>query len=147
MEVELTIVQAAGLKAADVNGLSDPYVKFIANNKKYKTKVQENTLCPVFNEKFKLSLKVDDEIKFTIFDHDKIGKNDKIGTVIYKVPELIQDETKYEILNIDKKGVLTISLFCKSNGKKKEPKELDVNKPMLMKFSNFELNNHVIFHL
>ena len=140
MEVDLTIIKASGLEAADLNGLSDPYIKFLANNKKYETKVKENTLNPFWNKTFKVTLNEGDEIKFKIFDHDTIGKDDKIGTVTYKVPSLIQDEIKYEILNINKKGVLTISLFCKSNGKKKEPKEFDINKPMLMKLSNFALN-------
>lgn len=51
----ITIIKATNLKAMDLNGKSDPYVKIELVNgekrvKKKKTSVIRNTLHPVFNE-------------------------------------------------------------------------------------------------
>ncbi|KAJ8343260.1 hypothetical protein SKAU_G00305890 [Synaphobranchus kaupii] len=54
-EVTVGVMEAAGLKAMDLGGTSDPYVKIYNlpnTTKTYETKVFRNTLNPVFNEHF-----------------------------------------------------------------------------------------------
>lgn len=59
------VKQANGLKAMDLGGSSDPYVKVYIipdKNKTCETKVFKNTLNPVFNEQF--NFPVEDVLTF-----------------------------------------------------------------------------------
>ncbi|CAM9882601.1 unnamed protein product, partial [Chrysoparadoxa australica] len=81
--VQITIVGCNDLRAADINGKSDPYCKFYINDEKQKTKVINGTLNPRWEETFDVlsydaSVQV---IKFEVFDHDIGGGNDSLGTV------------------------------------------------------------------
>ncbi|CAG7787159.1 unnamed protein product [Allacma fusca] len=78
------------LKAADMNGLSDPYVKLtIVPPEQYpkvnkKTKVKEKTLCPVFEETFSIPLTPEQMVShgvlnFSVKDYDRMSKNDFLG--------------------------------------------------------------------
>ena len=49
--VLVTVKKATDLPAADGNGLSDPYVRMMLDEKKKKTTVQRRTLNPTWNEK------------------------------------------------------------------------------------------------
>ena len=49
--VLVTVKKATDLPAADGNGLSDPYVRMMLDEKKKKTHVQKHTLSPSWNEK------------------------------------------------------------------------------------------------
>ncbi|XP_074592643.1 C2 domain-containing protein At1g53590-like [Curcuma longa] len=79
--VKLEMLEGADMKPADLNGLSDPYVKGQLGPYKFQTKIQRKTLSPKWLEEFKipisswespnlLSLQVRD--KDTIFD-DMLG--------------------------------------------------------------------------
>ncbi|KXS12777.1 hypothetical protein M427DRAFT_391974 [Gonapodya prolifera JEL478] len=58
--VEVTIVGARQLPAADANGLSDPYVQCQLNGEKvHNTRVVEKELNPVWNEKFQVNAQID----------------------------------------------------------------------------------------
>lgn len=55
------IKKASNLKAMDIGGTSDPYVKVYIcpdKSKTYETKVFRRTLNPVFNERFTFSVRV-----------------------------------------------------------------------------------------
>ena len=47
----VTVKKATNLPAADGNGLSDPYVRMMLDEKKKKTHTQKKTLSPTWNEK------------------------------------------------------------------------------------------------
>ena len=47
----VTVKKATDLPAADGNGLSDPYVRMMLDEKKKKTHTQKKTLSPTWNEK------------------------------------------------------------------------------------------------
>lgn len=49
--VLVTVKKATDLPAADGNGLSDPYVRMMLDEKKKKSTVQRRTLSPTWNEK------------------------------------------------------------------------------------------------
>jgi hypothetical protein len=77
---------AANLPAADAGGKSDPYVvaKVLPawNSQKTKTKTQDKTLDPVWNEQktFLLGSGPDDKLQVLIYDHDSVGDDDKIAS-------------------------------------------------------------------
>ncbi|XP_013989281.1 synaptotagmin-2 isoform X1 [Salmo salar] len=89
-KLTVCILEAKNLKKMDVGGLSDPYVKIALLQggkklKKKKTTVKKNTLNPYYNESFSFEIPMDMMQKIlvvvTVFDYDKIGKNDAIGKI------------------------------------------------------------------
>ncbi|KAK2712296.1 hypothetical protein QYM36_011104 [Artemia franciscana] len=84
----LTAIKARNLKAKDINGKSDPYVKVWLNFgdkrvEKRKTPVFPCTLDPVFNEIFTFHVpweKIRDcSLDVRVMDFDNIGRNELIG--------------------------------------------------------------------
>lgn len=64
----LTVVKAHNLKNMEMMGKSDPYaVAFIRPLEKFKTKVIENNLNPVWNQTFHLTVE-DRETQFAIVE-------------------------------------------------------------------------------
>ncbi|KAM4720862.1 synaptotagmin-8 isoform 1-T2 [Rhinophrynus dorsalis] len=85
-EITVAVKQAAGLKAMDFGGTSDPYaIVYLTNDtrKKHETKVYRKTLNPVFNEAFTFKV-TQSEIPETaavvqIYDFNRFSKHDVIG--------------------------------------------------------------------
>lgn len=84
----LTVVKARGLKAMDITGNADPYVKVSLmcqgkRIKKRKTSVQKNTLHPVFNEALVFDVpqeSVEDiYLLVKVVDYDRIGSDELMG--------------------------------------------------------------------
>ena len=81
----MTVVRATGLKAADSNGLSDPYVKVAAGKRTAKTSVVKKTLNPTYNAA--LAFHFDDVNAMTAcetigvqaWDWDMVGRDDALG--------------------------------------------------------------------
>ncbi|EGC40068.1 hypothetical protein DICPUDRAFT_44765 [Dictyostelium purpureum] len=101
--LQIRVISGRNLIAADVGGTSDPFVKIRSPSgasKEVKTKVQNKTLNPVWNETFVITLgnAVHDLVLVEVYDHDKIGSNDCIGFVAIdpsKLPfgqEVLTDE-------------------------------------------------------
>lgn len=85
MRVKLTIEKAKGLRAADTNGLSDPFVKFEYRGTNYKTQIKKKTLDPVWSETFLIDyMPGSDErnLKLQIMDWDRFTSDDPLGEVI-----------------------------------------------------------------
>ncbi|KAJ4927398.1 hypothetical protein JOQ06_015129 [Pogonophryne albipinna] len=89
-KLTVCILEAKNLKKMDACGLSDPYVKIQLLQggkrlKKKKTTVKKNTLNPYYNESFSFEIPLEQMQKIlvavTVFDYDKIGKNDAIGKI------------------------------------------------------------------
>jgi hypothetical protein len=85
----ITNIRAKDLKAMDVGGQSDPYLKIYIDgehSKKHKTKHIPKTLNPKWKEKFNLKVRSTlHTIKFEIMDYDFIGKDDVCGHVIKQI--------------------------------------------------------------
>ncbi|KAL2093998.1 hypothetical protein ACEWY4_011310 [Coilia grayii] len=84
----ITMVKARNLKAMDITGASDPYVKVSLmcsgrRLKKRKTSTKRNTLNPVYNEAIVFDVPPEniDQISLLIavMDYDRVGHNEVIG--------------------------------------------------------------------
>ena len=134
MEIELCVIAARNIKAGDLNGKSDGYVKIKCNNIKNKTKVHKPSLNPTWNETFKYTVDIGTEIKFTIMDKDTFSKDDKLGKVSYKIKKpFCLGETKYKIKSKDTKGTLYFSIKCLSGGVPVQLRPLNKDKKMVLK--------------
>uniref|UniRef100_UPI0037E867B5 synaptotagmin VIII isoform X2 n=1 Tax=Semicossyphus pulcher TaxID=241346 RepID=UPI0037E867B5 len=85
-ELTVGIKQANSLKAMDLGGSSDPYVKVYVlpdKSKTCETKVFRNTLNPVFNEQFNFQITKSSLLKSTVvmqvFDFNRFSKHNIIG--------------------------------------------------------------------
>ncbi|KAM9394225.1 synaptotagmin-C [Pholidichthys leucotaenia] len=83
-----TIIKATNLKAMDLTGFSDPYVKasLICDGrrlKKRKTSIKKNTLNPTYNEALVFDIPNENiesvSIILAVMDYDCIGHNEVIG--------------------------------------------------------------------
>ncbi|XP_062246110.1 synaptotagmin VIII [Platichthys flesus] len=95
-ELTVGIKQADSLKAMDVGGSSDPYIKVYIcpdKSKTCETKVFRNTLNPIFNEQFSFQISKSSLLKSTavmkVFDFNRFTKHNIIG------------ELRVELCNVD----------------------------------------------
>ncbi|KAL8606809.1 hypothetical protein ACOMHN_049638 [Nucella lapillus] len=84
------VMKAKDLKAKDITGSSDPYVKLwlsYGNTRveKKKTAIKMSSLNPVFNESFIFNVPWDRlreaSMEVTVMDFDRVGRNELIGKV------------------------------------------------------------------
>ncbi|XP_066556411.1 synaptotagmin-7 isoform X2 [Amia ocellicauda] len=88
--ITVNIIKARNLKAMDIGGTSDPYVKVWLMHKdkrveKKKTVVLKRCLNPVFNESFPFDVPTErlreTTIIVTVMDKDRLSRNDVIGKI------------------------------------------------------------------
>jgi len=108
-KVYITIISAKNLPSADSNGLSDPYVTIgIVGQKsksKLKTQTIKKTLNPTWNEKFELDVpSINTELIFDVFDWDRFGKDDELGSVTVIVETLLDPPNTTHELNLELKS-------------------------------------------
>ncbi|XP_051546448.1 synaptotagmin-10 isoform X3 [Myxocyprinus asiaticus] len=84
----LTVIKCRNLKAMDITGYSDPYVKvsLICDGrrlKKRKTTTKKNTLNPVYNEAIIFDIPPENveqvSLSIMVMDYDRVGHNEVIG--------------------------------------------------------------------
>ncbi|CAG5134437.1 unnamed protein product [Candidula unifasciata] len=87
----VTVMKAKDLKAKDLTGYSDPYVKIWlsyggARVEKKKTNIKMRTLNPIYNESFIFDIpweKIREAtLDISVMDFDKVGRNELIGRVV-----------------------------------------------------------------
>jgi len=101
---KIEIVSAKNIPVADLNGLSDPFVKvkyYSKGEKKsdIKTDAKKQTLEPVWNYKFEANDVDEKGISFSIYDEDKVTDNEKIGKLklpLKKLQENVGKETEFD---------------------------------------------------
>ncbi|CAB3370491.1 Hypothetical predicted protein [Cloeon dipterum] len=79
--VTVVLIEGKNLLPMDIDGLSDPYVKFRLGSEKYKSKVVYKSLSPSWLEQFDLHLYDDQsqELEITVWDKDQRSKDDFMG--------------------------------------------------------------------
>ncbi|XP_037369227.1 synaptotagmin-10 [Talpa occidentalis] len=84
----LTVIKCRNLKAMDITGSSDPYVKVSLmcegrRLKKRKTTTKRNTLNPVYNEAVVFDIPPENvdqvSLSIAVMDYDRVGHNEVIG--------------------------------------------------------------------
>ncbi|XP_014609439.1 PREDICTED: multiple C2 and transmembrane domain-containing protein 1 isoform X4 [Polistes canadensis] len=95
--VTIVLVEAKNLLPMDIDGLSDPYVKFRLGTEKYKSKVVNKTLNPVWLEQFDLHLYEDpylgQELEVTVWDRDRSHQDDLMGRTVINLATLERETT------------------------------------------------------
>ncbi|GAA0144047.1 hypothetical protein Leryth_009752 [Lithospermum erythrorhizon] len=105
--LHVKVVRALKLLKKDLLGLSDPYVKLSLSGDKLsskKTSVQKKNLNPEWNEKFKLLVKdPNSQLLFVnVYDWDKVGGHDRLGTQHYSLKLLNANERREITLDLSR---------------------------------------------
>ncbi|KAH8719146.1 hypothetical protein GQ44DRAFT_742030 [Phaeosphaeriaceae sp. PMI808] len=117
--LRVDVLDAEKLPAADRNGFSDPYCKFMLNDKEvYKTKTQKKTLNPAWNEYFEVSVRSRTAADFVvnIYDWDFGDKADFLGKSSINL-EILEPFQPQEVnLALDgKSGTVRLRMLFKPN--------------------------------
>lgn len=109
--IELVLIEARDLVAADLRGTSDPYVKIQYGNEKRRTKVVYKTLRPKWNQTFEF---LDDgsQLELQVRDHNAILSSSSIGNCVVEYQRLPANETsdKWIPLQGVKKGEIHVQI-------------------------------------
>jgi len=80
--LEISLLEARNLVAADFTGKSDPYVVFKVGKQKKKSSIIKQTLSPTYNENFEFSLKHKETILYVeVYDWDFLKSDDFLGCI------------------------------------------------------------------
>ncbi|CAL4130397.1 unnamed protein product, partial [Meganyctiphanes norvegica] len=103
-ELTLTVIKCRNLKAKDINGKSDPYVKvwlYFGEKRieKRKSDVYYCNLSPEFQFTVKFEVPWERirecQLNVTVMDHDKVGRNEAIGKIMLGKAGSGTSETKH----------------------------------------------------
>ena len=106
-KLKVDVMDAADLPAADRNGFSDPYCKFILNGKEvFKSDKQRKTLHPAWNESFETMIRSRTASKFVceVWDWDFGDKSDFLGKADINLEQLEPFTQKEITLGLDGKS-------------------------------------------
>jgi len=115
--LRVDVLDAADLPAADRNGFSDPYCKFVLNDREvYKTKTQKKTLHPAWNEYFEVPIRSRTAADFVVnvYDWDFGDKADFLGKSSINL-EILEPFQQQEVtLALDgKSGAIRLRMLFK----------------------------------
>ncbi|KAK7528268.1 uncharacterized protein IWZ02DRAFT_4294 [Phyllosticta citriasiana] len=115
--LRVDVLDAADLPAADRNGYSDPYCKFVLNDKDvYKTNKQKKTLHPAWNEFFEVQVRSRTSAKFevVVYDWDFGDKADLLGSAPIDLTQLEPFRQSEVTLKLNgKSGVIRLKMLFK----------------------------------
>ncbi|KAF8724554.1 hypothetical protein HU200_020814 [Digitaria exilis] len=109
--IELAILEARDLVAADLRGTSDPYVRVQYGNKKKRTKVIYKTLSPQWNQTFEFP-ETGEPLVLHVKDHNAVLPTASIGhcTVEYSMLSPKQSADKWIPLQGVKNGEIHVKI-------------------------------------
>ena len=115
--LRVDVLDAADLPAADRNGYSDPFCKFVLNDKEiHKTKTQKKTLHPAWNEYFETPVRSRTAANFmvNVYDWDFGEKADFLGKSAINL-EILEPFQQQEVtLTLDgQSGVIRLRMLFK----------------------------------
>jgi Ca2+-dependent lipid-binding protein len=110
----VNVRRANGLIAKDSGGTSDPYCCVTIGKEKQKTQKIMKNLNPQWNEELKFSTLIfEQNITFQLFDWDRFGSDDPLGSCFIEAWKVIlnpnQDWT-FPLTGGDAKGTLTVNI-------------------------------------
>ena len=112
--LKVVVKHAYGLEAADINGLSDPFVEVRSAGQKRKTRVVEKTLEPTFDETFTLRGVLDEFVetglRLQLFDWDPVGSPDSLGEIQLSIHALRTDPHMDCVMKLSTTGFLVFSV-------------------------------------
>lgn len=115
--LRVEVLDAADLPAADRNGFSDPFCRFMLNDKEvFKTKTQKKTLHPAWNEFFETQVRSRTAANFivNVFDWDFADSADFLGATAIPLSLLEPFQAKEMTLALDgKSGAIRLKLLFK----------------------------------
>ncbi|XP_037405152.1 C2 domain-containing protein At1g53590-like [Triticum dicoccoides] len=140
--VKLEILEGLDMKPADINGLSDPYVRGRIGPFKFQTQIQRKTLSPKWFEEFKIpitSWEASNELVMEVRDKDHMF-DDSLGECTVDVNELRggQRHDKWISLKNVKKGRIHLAITIEDVSEETEattsleesPAKTDVKLPL-----------------
>ncbi|KAL0919471.1 hypothetical protein M5K25_011566 [Dendrobium thyrsiflorum] len=93
MRLYVKVIEARGLPAMDLNGLSDPYVRLQLGKQRAKTKVVKKSLSPFWDEEFNFRVgDLKEELIVLVLDEDKYFSDDSIGQVKLPLAKVLDAE-------------------------------------------------------
>ncbi|CCE61715.1 hypothetical protein TPHA_0B00440 [Tetrapisispora phaffii CBS 4417] len=110
--LNLNLISAKDLLAADRNGKSDPYVDVVVNGiTVYTSKTVKKSLSPTWNERTKVPIpsRKFSEVKLDVYDWDRAGNNDPLGYVKLDLDNLEPGKVYNWDLPLSKQGTIQIS--------------------------------------
>ena len=138
--VQLIVHRGSNLINTDIIGKSDPYVIVKYQDKEFKSLTVQNNLNPIWE--FKVDLLFDKNetanITVSIFDEDKAGKDDPMGSLVISSDELFKEgdlvDRAFELKDCES-GMLHLSLVKqRETGVTKELLDLKKQQEELAKF-------------
>ncbi|KAK5165778.1 Tricalbin-2 [Saxophila tyrrhenica] len=115
--LRVEVLDAADLPAADRNGYSDPYCKFLLDGKEvFKTKTVKKTLHPAWNEYFEVPIRsrTAADFKVDVYDWDFADKADHLGASVISLNALEPFQAEEVRLNLDgKSGAVRLKMLFK----------------------------------
>jgi hypothetical protein len=105
--LEIQVLRARNLLAADRGGTSDPYLRIHVGNETsaaVKTTVKKKTLEPVWEENFTIrieSAQRRQRLSLECFDKDMVGADDSLGLATLELGELVSKQTYKEWRKLD----------------------------------------------
>ncbi|WJX35522.1 Synaptotagmin-4 [Trifolium repens] len=124
--LSVTVISAEDLPVVDLMGKADPFVVLALkkSEKKYKTRVVNESLNPVWNQTFDFVVEdgLHDMLIIELWDHDTFGK-EKMGKVIMTLTKVILEGEYDETFVLDdaKSGKINLHLRWTAQHKYREP--------------------------
>ncbi|CAI4047638.1 Tcb3p SKDI_13G0660 [Saccharomyces kudriavzevii IFO 1802] len=109
--LNLKLISGHGLKSADRNGYSDPFVNIYVNSRKvFKSNIKKKTLDPVWNEDARIPIfsRNKNQVIFNVLDWDRAGDNDDLGQATLDASKLEAGKTYDWNLNLNTQGSIKL---------------------------------------
>ncbi|XP_062011835.1 C2 domain-containing protein At1g53590-like isoform X2 [Rosa rugosa] len=128
--LKVEVIEASDMKACDLNGFSDPYVKGQFGVYQFKTKIQKKTLTPKWFEEFKIPIITWDSPNVLAIEvHDKdIFVDDTLGNCSINIGDLrdgVRHDMWLPLQNIKTAGRLHLAVtVLEDNGEGSDPPDV-----------------------
>lgn len=109
--LNLKLISGHGLKSADRNGYSDPFVTIYVNDKRvFKSNIKKKTLDPVWNEDAKVPIlsRSKNQVVLNVLDWDRAGDNDDLGQATLDTSNLELGKSYNWNLNLNTQGSIKL---------------------------------------